>query len=178
MRLCVCIWMSGHIFKKNSQKRTEDFPPSCTVQWLEFLYTLWALCRAFFNKEWTWAWKAARTAGLQGPAWNTCPRRASSHPPLSLSQSLAAGPGVLQPRVLLGLPPSSEEKPVLDNRPATGEEHRMLSVSSYAGALERLRGWGGGGSQGEIGQEKMLSVFWVTLGGGGRGGDVETFILN
>lgn len=49
--------------------------------------------------------------------------------------------------MLLGLPPSSEEKPVLDNRPATGEEHRMLSVSSYAGALERLRGWGGGGGE-------------------------------
>lgn len=41
--------------------------------------------------------------------------------------------------MLLGLPPAASS-PASDNRAASGEEHRMLSVSFYVGALERV--WG------------------------------------
>lgn len=45
--------------------------------------------------------------------------------------------------MLLGLPPAASS-PASDNRAATGEEHRMLSVSFYVGALERVWGSEGG----------------------------------
>lgn len=41
----------------------------------------------------------------------------------------------------MGVPLALRRSPVLDhNRPATGEEHRMLSVGFYTGTLERDAG--------------------------------------
>lgn len=59
--------------------------------------------------------------------------------------------------------------PVLDNRPATGEEHRMLSGSVYIGALERdwvgregVCGVGEVANKGEIGQKRLYPVGFLS----------------
>lgn len=154
-------------FKKKSQKGTKHLPPFCAIQQLEFLSCGLSLVPYLFKEECTRVGKAARKTWALGTPHGT---EAPGEPLLSSSPlfpALAAGLGALEQDVLLGLPPAASS-PASDNRAATGEEHRMLSVSFLWVPWKGFGARGCGGrqwrSKGETGQEKLLSVFWVTRG--------------
>lgn len=115
-------------FKKKSQKGTKHLPPFCAIQQLEFLSCGLSLVPYLFKEECTRVGTAARKTWALGTPHGT---EAPGEPLLSSSPlfpALAAGLGALEQDVLLGLPPAASS-PASDNRAATGEEHRMLSVS-------------------------------------------------
>lgn len=160
--MCLNVW--SH-FKKKSHKRTKHLPPSRTVQQPEFLHPPLSLPPYLFNEEWTRVWKAARKPWASS---NTCPLRASS----CFSTPVFQNPWLLvfewcSNRCSWDFHPAWRRSPVLDNRPATGEEHRMLSARVRIGALERDWGQGGGEQRrNRAGEDAVctLSVFWVTPG--------------
>lgn len=157
-----CIWMSGHILKRNLKRGQNTFPlslqsnslSSCTVPYL-------------FKEEWTRVGKAARKTRALG---NLHEAEAPGEP---LAVLLASVP---QPW-LLGLerwsskcswdfPRQRAAQPQIIEQPPVKNTECYQSAFMWVPwkGFGARRGWGLWRSKGETGQEKLLSVFWVTLG--------------
>lgn len=140
------IWMSGHILKRNLKSWQNTSPLSIQSNSLSSCIPAKPYAIFLIKNEPMYEKQPGRL-WLYGSARNKCPMRASS----CSSTPLFQNPWLLvfewcSNGCSWDFHPAARSSPVLDhNRPATGEEYRMLSVSFYIGALERV--WGGGGEQ-------------------------------